>query len=55
MACQAAGSGGNAPVLSTWVMLQHQGDFLEHGIDFCYYIKLLTLQMVFFEVINADA
>lgn len=28
------------------------GDFLEHRIDFCCYIKLLALQMVLFEIVN---
>lgn len=28
------------------------GDFGEHRIDFCSSIKLLALQMVFFEIIN---
>lgn len=28
------------------------GDFSEHSIDFCSCIKLLALQMVFFEIIN---
>lgn len=29
------------------------GDFLEHSIDFCYYIKLLTLSVVLLEIITA--
>lgn len=29
------------------------GDFLENSIDFCFYIKLLTLSVAFLEIITA--
>lgn len=52
MVCWAWKECPSAAYLNDALKSPSLGAFLEHSIDFCYYIKLLALQMVFFEIVN---